>query len=127
MTRRPFHRLAFTLFVILSLLSSQLAMAGHACAMPGPAPASDLTMPAGHPCEHARKLQAALCHGHCAGLLQLHEVVKTPTPSLPMIVQALEMPRVAEPASAPVVASSVAPELRPPPDPVFLSTLRLRV
>ena len=57
----------------------------------------------------------------------VHEAVKLPAASQPAIVQVLVLPLALdadESAAAPMAASA---EARPPPDPIFLSTLRLRV
>ena len=126
MPRRPVHRLTTAFFVVLSLLCSQLALAAYVC--PGwSEPTMAQRMAAGQPCEGMDQAQPTLCHHHAAGTTQSFEAVQVPTPSPPMVVQVLQLPVVlnaVEPAALPPAS---APEARPPPDPVFLSTLRLRV
>ncbi|MEP6719800.1 MAG: hypothetical protein ABJA77_00015 [Variovorax sp.] len=129
MLRRRFHRLTTALFVVLSLLFSQLALASYVCPGQSDSAAMAQMMASGEPCESMDQAQPALCHEHCAGTAQSFEAVKVPTPSLPMVVQVLPLPLVlvldvAEAAAAPL---SNTLEARPPPDPLFLATLRLRV
>ena len=125
--RRRVQRLTTTFWVVVSLLFSQLALANYAC--PGQADADAMAemMAAGMPCEGMDRSQPALCHEHSAGAPQNIEVVKVPTPSLPMVVQVLVVPLVIEAGNADAARVSEQPQPRPPPDPVFLSTLRLRV
>jgi len=127
MPRAPVHRLATALLVVLSLLFSQLALANYVCPAEAAAGSMAAMRAAGLPCAGADQAQPALCHEHGAASPQAPEAVKLAAPSLPMIVQVLELPRVldADAAVAPPVAAS--PEARPPPDPLFLATLRLRV
>jgi len=65
-----------------------------------------------------------LCHQHAADPGKTFEAVKLPTVSLPAVVQVLALPLVPE---ARVVRPTAFLEAQPPPDPIFLSTLRLRV
>lgn len=125
--RRRFQRMTTTFWVVLSLLFSQLALANYAC--PGQADVEAMAemMAAGMPCDGVDQRQPALCHEHSAGAPQTVEVGKVPTPSLPMIVQVLAVPLVIDAGDASAARTSDQPEPRPPPDPVFLSTLRLRV
>jgi len=127
MLRRSAHRLGATMFVMLSLLFSQLALASYAC--PGQADVAAMAemMAAGQPCEGMDPAQPVLCHQHCAGAAQSFEAAKLPAASLPMVVQVLVLPPVLEAVEADVLPAASAPEARPPPDPLFLSTLRLRV
>lgn len=127
MLRRSVHRLTTTFFVVLSLLFSQLALANYVC--PGQADAAAMAemMAAGEPCEGMDQAQPMLCHQHSAGAAQSFEAVKLPTASQPMVVQVLVLPLVLDAVEAETLPATSAPEARPPPDPVFLSTLRLRV
>lgn len=127
MLRRSAHRLTTTFAVVLSLLFSQLALANYVCPGKASAVAMAEMMAAGEPCEGMDQAQPVLCHQHSAGSAQSFEAVKLPTASQPAIVQVLVLPFVLgaeESVAAPIAAT---PEARPPPDPVFLSTLRLRV
>ena len=126
MTRPRFYRLTTALFAVLSLLFSQLALAGYICPEQKGAEAMAEMMSAGEPCDGMDQKQPVLCHQHAADPSKTFEAVKLPTVSLPTVVQVLELPMLdAEDARAIPVAA--APEAWPPPDPLFLSTLRLRV
>jgi hypothetical protein len=127
MLRRPFHRLTTTFVVALSLLFSQLALASYVCPAQPDADAMVAMMAAGEPCEGMDQVQPVLCHQHSAGAAQSFDAVKLPTASLPMVVQVLVLPLVLQATEAIALPASSAPEARPPPDPLFLSTLRLRV
>lgn len=112
--------------VVVSLLFSQLAMATYAC----PAlvdPEEMAAMPAGMPCDQMDTDPSVLCHRHAADAAQASEVVKVPTPSLPAVIHVLVVAVVRD--TAPRIADPrlTADEARPPPDPLFLSTRRLRV
>lgn len=127
MHRRFTHRLTTTFIVVLSLLFAQLVLANYVC--PGQADAAAMAemMAAGEACEGMDQAQPLLCHQHSAGTAQSFEAVKLPAASLPMVVQMLVLPLVLEAIEAEALPAASAPEARPPPDPVFLSTLRLRV
>jgi hypothetical protein len=115
------------LFVVLSLLHAQLALASYVCPANGAMAAVTKTMAPSHPCESADPVQPVLCHGHCSAAAQSVEIVKLPTPTLPMVVQTMPLPPLAVAVVAPDAPIARAPDLRPPPDPLFLATLRLRV
>jgi hypothetical protein len=127
MLRRSTHRLTTTFFVVLSLLFSQLALANYVCPAQADAAAMAEMMAAGEPCEGMDLAQPVLCHQHSAGAAQSFEAVKLPVASLPMVVQVLVLPLVLDAVEAESLTATSAPEARPPPDPIFLSTLRLRV
>jgi hypothetical protein len=113
--------------VALSLLFSQLALANYVC--PGPTDATRMArmMSSGQPCEGMDQAQPILCHQHSADAAQSFEPVKVPVVSLPAIVQVLPVPLVVDAAQALALPVAATAEARPPPDPLFLSTLRLRV
>ncbi len=115
------------IFAVLSLLFSQLALANYVCPAVTDAVAMARMMAAGEPCEGMDETQPTLCHQHAAGSAQSFEAVKVPAPSLPAIVQVLVVPLVFDTTEAVDVPVAAASEIRPPPDPLFLSTLRLRV
>ena len=127
MARRSVHRLTTTFFVVLSLLFSQLALASYVC--PGQADTAAMAemMAAGEPCEGMDQAQPVLCHQHSVGAAQWFEAVNLPMASQPMVVQVLVLPLVVDEVEAAALPVSSTPEARPPPDPLFLSTLRLRV
>jgi hypothetical protein len=127
MPRRRIFRLATVFLAVLSLLFSQLAMASHACPSMRDAAAMARMMAAGAYCDGMDDAQPALCHEHSISAAQAFESIKLPSPSLPMVVQVLELPLVLDAPHAIALPQAATPEARPPPDPLFLSTLRLRV
>jgi hypothetical protein len=127
MSHRSLHRLTTTLFVVLSLLFSQLALANYVCPAQVDAAAMAGMMASGVPCEGMDPAQPALCHQHSSGSAQSFEAVKLPTASLPMVVQVLVLPLVLDAVGPETLTVSSSTETRPPPEPLFLSTLRLRV
>jgi hypothetical protein len=127
MLRRPIHRLTAALFVVMSLLFSQLAMASYSCPAAVKPVAMAGMMATGAPCDGMDTAQPALCHQQATSAPQSFEVAKVPVPSLPMVIQVLQLPLVLDAAEAVAIPPADTPEARPPPDPLFLSTLRLRV
>ena len=118
------RRLATIVFVTVSLLFAQLALAQYIC------PVADETValePA--PCHDAgqQQSQPALCHQHCTNAPQSFEPVKLPAVTLPAIVQVLVVPLRIDAVQREAVVFATKGEAQPPPAPVFLSTLRLRV
>ena len=127
MSRRRIHRLTTALFVALSLLFSQLALASYVCPGQSDAQAMAAMAEAGIPCEGMDPAQPVLCHQHATDPAQTFEAVKLPPAPQPAVGQVLELPPTPEAAAATAMPAAAAPEAWPPPDPVFLSTLRLRV
>ena len=125
--RRSTHRFMTTFFVVLSLLFSQLALANYVCPGASDTSAMAAMIAAGEPCNGLDQAQPVLCHQHAASAAQSFEMVKVVTPTMPAIVQVLTLPLVLEAQRAAALPVAPAPEARPPPDPLFLSTLRLRV
>lgn len=127
MFRRSTRRLTTTFFVVLSLLFSQLALARYVCPQQSDPTAMAAMMAAGVPCEGMDQDQPGLCAEHSSSTVQSFEAVKVPTVSLPMLVQVLELPPVPDAGEAATIPVAATTEAQPPPDPLFLSTLRLRV
>lgn len=127
MLRRFSQRLTTALVVVISLLFSQLALANYVCPAQADAQAMASMMASGQPCEGMDKAQPALCHEHGADASQAFEAVKLPAPTLPMLVQVLELPLVLHADDATAVPAPATREPQPPPDPLYLATLRLRV
>ncbi len=127
MSRRAARKLTTTFFVVLSLLFSQLALARYVCPQQMDAQTMVAMMQAGTPCSGVDAEQPALCHQHAADASQSFEAVKLPTASQPLLIQVLELPLVPEAEEASAVPPTAVSEAHPPPDPLFLSTLRLRV
>lgn len=127
MLRRTRHRLEISLFAVLTLLFSQLALASYVCPGQSGVEAMSATIAAGEPCEGMDQVQPTLCHQHSAGAAQSFEAVHLPTASLPAVIQVLAVPSVVDTGSGLGLPIAGTVETRPPPDPLFLSTLRLRV
>ncbi|MFN3809045.1 MAG: hypothetical protein ACK4S6_00375 [Roseateles asaccharophilus] len=127
MFRRIAHRLTVACYVVVSLLFSQLALANYVCPEQRNVAAMAEMMASGMPCEGMDLEQPVLCAEHSASAPQSFETGKVPTPSVPMLVQVLVLSLEFEADGAQVVPPLATPEAQPPPDPLFLSTLRLRV
>jgi len=127
MSRRACHRLTTALFVVASLLFARLALASYVCPEQQDTAAMAAMMASGVPCEGMDMDQPALCAEHSSSAPQSFDAAKVPTPSLPMVVQVLELPLALEAAAARAIPAAATPEAQPPPDPLFLCTLRLRV
>ena len=125
--RRRIQRCTTSLFVVVSLLFSQLALANYIC--PAKAALDGMTemMAAGTPCSGMDESTPVLCHQHSTDASQSVEMAKVATPTLPIVVQVLVIPLLLDSAQAASLPFSGRPEAQPPPDPVFLQTLRLRV
>ena len=135
MFRRQARRLTTTMFVVFALLFSQLALANYACAFQpaqaAPAAMGAMEMAPGMPCDEmgaaSDKGQSVLCHQHCTNAPQSVDPLNVPAASLPAVLHVFV---VSLPLDAGADESSThadAGQFRPPPDPIFLSTLRLRV
>jgi hypothetical protein len=127
MLRCRFHRLTTTFIVVLSLLFSQLALAQYVCPQQADLEAMAAMMEAGQPCEGMDPDQPVLCHQHSADPAKTFEAVKLPAAAQPAVAQVLEWPVLLEARAARAVPPTASSEAQPPPDPLFLSTLRLRV
>jgi len=127
MLRRRVHRLTTAFFVVFSLLFAQLAMANYICPRQADVEAMAAMAEAGQRCDGMDSQQPALCHEHSADPAKTFEALKLPVVSLPAVVQVLELPLMLEAREAHAVPPTASREAQPPPDPLFLSTLRLRV
>ena len=139
MPRRHAHRLATTVFVVLARLVSQLGLAGYVCPQPRQSAVEmpTLDMASGEPCAGMAmgmenelaldKDQPVLCQQHCVNAPQSFDPVQLPAVSLPAVVLALVVPSLLAAGTSEAAASAEAGQARPPPNPLFLSTLRLRV
>ena len=127
MLRRLAHRLTVTCYVALSLLFSQLALASYVCPQEQDMTAMAEMAASGVPCEGIDMDQPALCAEHSSGDPQSFEAVKVPTLA-PALVVSMLMVSVDLGGDASVPVGGLTPtEDRAPADPLFLSTLRLRV
>lgn len=125
--RRPLHRFTTAFFVVVSLLFSHWALAAYVCPQQADAATMAERMASGQPCAGMDEDQPALCAGHAASEAQSFDAVKLPTPTLPLLLLVVEWPVMPDAALAGTAAGLPAPEDRPPPEPLFLATLRLRV
>lgn len=127
MLRRRCHRLSIALAAVLSLLFAQLALAQYVCPQQADVEAMAAMMEAGMPCEGMDLQQPVLCHQHAADPGKTFEAIKLPSASLPALVQVLQRPLAPCAVAARAVPPTATAPARPPPDPLFLATLRLRV
>jgi hypothetical protein len=127
MCRQALHRLSITLAVVVSLLFSQLALAGYVCPAEGRAQTMARMMAAGEPCNGMDEIQPLLCHQHCAAAAQSFELVKLPTATLPALLQMIVLPLEADAGATVDLPTGAMVDARRWPPPVFLATLRLRV
>jgi len=135
MVRRSIHRLTATFFMVVSLLFSQLALANYVCPAAAEAAPATMAMSPGEPCESMAmdagitmdEEQQVLCHQHCVDAPQSFEPAQAPVVSLPMVMQELAVPLLLDAGATKSVVFAQAGRERPPLDPLFLSTLRLRV
>ena len=128
MLRRRLHRLTTAFCVVLSLLFSQMALASYVCPGQRDAAAMAAMAEAGIPCEGMDPAQPVLCHQHSADPAKTFEAAKLPAAAQPAVVRVLVLPVVLEAEAALAVPPPASTsEAQPPPDPLFLSTLRLRV
>ena len=127
MLRLRVHRLTTAFFVALSLLFSQLALAQYVCPQEADVETMAAMMASGAPCEGMDQQQPVLCHQHSADPAKTFEAAKLPVVAQPAVVQVLELPLVPEAEEARAIPPAAMSEAQPPPDPLFLSTLRLRV
>jgi hypothetical protein len=115
------------LFVVIALLFSQLALASYVC--PGLSADEQMSeaMASGLPCDGDDPELPVLCHQHATDPSQSFEMAKLAAPSLPAVVQMLIVPTLLDWARPLPLPFGERPEAQPPPDPLFLQTLRLRV
>ena len=114
------------MIVVMALLFSQLALAGYVCPSLSPEQRMSERMAAGMPCDGDDPAMPVLCHQHATDSSQSFEMAKVAAPSLPTVVQMLVLPSPHDWAKPLVVPFGERPGAQPPPDPLFLQTLRLR-
>lgn len=135
MYRRQARRLNTTIFVVFALLFSQLALANFVCAsqltQAAPGAVSAMEMAPGTPCEEmagdSDRGQSVLCHQHCTNAPQSADPINVLTVSLPAVLHEFVVPLVLDAGADESAIHADVGQFRPPPDPVFLSTRRLRV
>ncbi len=124
---RLIQRRAKAIFLSFALLFSQLSLAAYVCPAVSAAEHMTRAMAAGAPCEGMDTTAPVLCQQHSADAPQSFELAKLATPTTPLIVQVLPIPTLVDETHSEVLAAHDPAEFRPPPDPLFLQTLRLRV
>ncbi|AMO25580.1 hypothetical protein UC35_19285 [Ramlibacter tataouinensis] len=135
MLRRSALRLTTSFVVVLSLLFAQLALANYVCPTveAGQDEPMTMDMAPGQPCESMGagmvkdQDQPVLCHQHCVNAPQSFDPVQVPSVSLPAVVHVHIVPLLLDTDSREPGFYAEVGRARPPPDPLFLSTLRLRV
>ena len=129
MSSRSARRFSTAILVVLSLLFSQLALANYVCPTGMAGEQAMMEMAPGEPCEGmaSDQDQPVLCLQHCTNAPQSFDAVKLPTVSLPAVVHVLVVPLAIDAAAQEAQAYAGQGDAQPPPEPVFLSTLRLRV
>ena len=127
MPRRRLHRLSSTFLVVLALLFSQLALASYICTVVPGASQATMEMPGGEPCEGMDAEQPNLCFQHCSDAPQNFDPLKAPTAGVPAVAQVLLVHLDLDDALDGAHRARSPAEILAPPDPLFLSTLRLRV
>jgi hypothetical protein len=127
MLRTAARRLGTTVLVVVSLLFAQLALANSVCE--AAAEQDVMEMAPGEPCEGmaAQKDRTVLCYQHCTDAPQSPDGVKLPSLSIPAVIQVLLVPLTLDVATREADVFADAGPGHPPPEPLFLSTLRLRV
>jgi len=123
---RRLSRYRTALLVVFSLLFSQMALANYLCPAQVAAPAMTEMAP-GAPCVGMDAAQPALCHQHVADAGQVAQPAQVVAPSSPAIIQVHFAPLALRALDTVVLARTASAEARPPPHPVFLATIRLRV
>ena len=113
-----------TFMVVIALVFAQLAVAAYVCGQDALAAAQMAAM--GEPCEGVDTDQPNLCQQVASDPSQSFEQVKVAAPTLPAVLTVVVHPDLVS-LDQRVAPGVVAPALRPPRDPLFLSTLRLRV
>jgi hypothetical protein len=125
--RRRVHKRLTAFIAVFALLFAQMALASYLC--PVQSGSMDLVqmMDASVPCEGMDESQPALCHEHCAEEGATSEAVQIPASAAPALVRLLLLPVVYGSEPERLLPSGATPTGQPPPRPLFLSTLRLRV
>jgi hypothetical protein len=125
-THRQRSRCLTSLLLVMASLFSQLALASYVCPGLSAEVRMDERMASGLPCDGDDPSMPVLCHQYAADASQSFEIAKVAAPSLPTVVQMFILPSLLDWARPLVVPFGERPEAQPPPDPLFLQTLRLR-
>jgi hypothetical protein len=125
--RRRLHKRLAACFAVFALLFAQLALASYLCPTQSAERDMERMMEAGVPCEGMDSSQPALCHQHCADDGATVEAPKVPAATQPAVVTLFLLPLVRSSDPERPMLPAATPTGQPPPQPLFLSTLRLRV
>jgi hypothetical protein len=129
MLRRRLHRCLTAIVVALAVLASPLALARYLCQGQPDAVMMAAMAKAGLPCAGADQTEPVLCQPHPDDSMAAFQALRLPAGPVPVfaLLHALQWPAAIEPAGAEAIPVAATAEAQPPPDPLFLSTLRLRV
>lgn len=125
--RRRIHKRLTACFAVFALLFAQMALAAYLCPTQSAAHEMEQTMEPGVPCEGMDSSQPALCHQHCVDEGATAEALKLPAATQPAIVSLVLIRLVRAAETERPMLPAATPTGQPPPRPLFLSTLRLRV
>lgn len=125
--RRVYQPLTAGLAVCLFLFA-QLALAGYLCAQINPTQSqAPMGMDGNTPCQAMDSAQPALCHAHCADDGTTIVSFSTPALAPPALHNLLTLTLALIVEHADRKPAPTEPAAQPPPEPLFLFTLRLRV
>ena len=129
MPRRRLHRCLTALVVVLAVLASPLALARYLCQGQPDAVMMAAMAKAGVPCAGMDQAEPALCQPQPDDSMAAFQALGLPAVPVPVLalLHVLQLPSVIEPDGAEAIPVAATAEAQPPPDPLFLSTLRLRV
>jgi hypothetical protein len=129
MYRRRLHRCLTALVVALAVLASPLALARYLCHGQPDALMMATMAKSGIPCAGMDQAESVLCQPSPDEAMAAFQALRLSAAPVPVLVllHVLELPRPMEPDRAQAIPLAATPEAQPPPDPIFLSTLRLRV
>lgn len=128
MWRRRVRQPLTAILAVCLLLFAQLALAGYLCPQFTPTQSqAPMVMDGDMPCEGMDASQPALCHAHCTDDGATVVSLNAPAVAPPAVhdLLTLTLARLVEQAERKPLATE--PAAQPPPEPLFLSTLRLRV
>ncbi len=114
-------------FLVLLPLFSQLALAQYVCPQQLDIEVMAAMMESGQPCDGMDQDQAVLCHQHSADPAKTFQAVKLAVVSQPLVTPVHQLRMVVEAQVASAIPPPLTSEAQPPPAPLFLSTLRIRV
>ena len=112
--------------VVVAMLFSQFALASYACTGNSAEGRMSDRMDSGMPCDGDDPSSPVLCHQHAVDASQSFELSKVAAPTLPVLLHMFVLPSLNDWARPLLLPFGERPEAQPPPDPLFLQTLRLR-